>query len=107
MGNREMKGRLLVIALLCPALAGCQAFGGLLVNIGLIPARKVAASYEFGPGPLLILIDDDKEVVTWGPATDLIVDEVAKHLKEADVETEIIGSRRLSGIRREIPAAPR
>ena len=49
------------------ALAGCGPQGGaMLYWLGIGDDQKVEAEFTLGPGPLLILVDDPEERLTWG-----------------------------------------
>ncbi len=57
-------------------LTGCagETFGGLLYHLFLPHSSRVTAEFTLADGPLLILVDDDWEQLTWPPARDVLID---------------------------------
>ncbi len=86
-------------------LTGCggETFGGLLYHLFLPHSSKVAAEFTLTDGPLLILVDDDLELFTWPPARDLLIDKIAKHLREADAVNRVYPSQKVNALRRADP----
>ncbi len=86
-------------------LAGCagETFGGLLYHLFLPHSSRVAAEFTLADGPLLILVDDDLELFTWPPARDLLIDEIAKHLREAKAVNRVFPSQKVNALRRADP----
>jgi hypothetical protein len=83
-------------------LTGCggETFGGLLYHLFLPHSSKVEAEFTLANGPLLILVDDDWEQLTWAPARDLLIDEIAKHLREAKAVSQPFSSQKVNALRR-------
>ena len=86
-------------------LSGCagETFGGLLYHLFLPHSSKVAAEFTLNDGPLLILVDDDWDQLTWPPARDLLIDEIGKHLSKAKAVTRVFSSHKVNALRRADP----
>ena len=86
-------------------LAGCagETFGGLLYHLFLPHSSKVAAEFKLADGPLLILVDDDWDQLTWPPARDLLIDEIGKHLRQAKAVKRVFPSQKVNALRRVDP----
>ncbi len=93
------------LALALCLLTGCggETFGGLLYHLFLPHSSRVDAEYTLADGPLLILVDDDLELFTWPPAGDLLVDEIAKHLRQAKAVNRVFPSQKVNALRRADP----
>jgi hypothetical protein len=73
----------LALAVLLPLVGtGCgpQA-GAWLYNLGLAPKQTSTAEYEIPPGPVLILVDDDQDLIQPPIARQALIDALAKELK--------------------------
>lgn len=86
-------------------LTGCagETFGGLLYHLFLPHSSKVAAEFKLADGPLLILVDDDWDQLTWPPARDLLIDEIGKHLRQAKAVKRVFPSQKVNALRRVDP----
>lgn len=86
-------------------LTGCggETFGGLLYHLFLPHSSKVAAEFKLADGPLLILVDDDWDQLNWPPARDLLIDEIAKHLRKAKAVNRVFHSHKVNALRRADP----
>ncbi len=86
-------------------LTGCggETFGGLLYHLFLPHSSRVAAEFTLADGPLVILVDDDWEQLTWPPARDLLIDEIAKHLRQAKAVNRVFSSQKVNALRRADP----
>ncbi len=86
-------------------LAGCagETFGGLLYHLFLPHSSRVAAEFKLADGPLLILVDDDWEQLTWPPARDLLIDGIDKHLRQAKAVNRVFPSQKVNALRRADP----
>ncbi|MCH8878798.1 MAG: hypothetical protein IID34_02815 [Planctomycetes bacterium] len=86
-------------------LTGCagETFGGLLYHLFLPHSFKVAAEFKLADGPLLILVDDDWDQLTWPPARDLLIDEIGKHLRQAKAVKRVFPSQKVNALRRVDP----
>jgi hypothetical protein len=80
----------------CLSAAGC---GELLVNLGMVPPEKVQAEFTLTTGRLLTLVDDDREFLTWPSARDVLVDDIARNLKDSKVRTQVLDSNELRALR--------
>lgn len=94
--------RLAPCAFALSMLTGCggETFGGLLYHLFLPHSSKVEAEFTLANGPLLILVDDDWEQLTWAPARDLLIDEIAKYLREAQAVNQPFSSQKVNALRR-------
>ncbi len=86
-------------------LTGCggETFGGLMYHLFLPHSYRVAAEFTLGDGPLLILVDDDWEQLTWPPARDWLIDEIDKHLRQAKAVDRVFPSQKVNALRRADP----
>jgi hypothetical protein len=89
----------LMLAALCP-VAGCN-FGEFVYL--MMPGKKIPPRFELATGPLLVLIDDDQEVVTWGGAGDALTDQIAKHLRVNGANSSVMSSSAVNALRRQDP----
>ncbi len=92
-----------VLALFMLTACGGETFGGLLYHLFLPHSSRVAAEFTLAGGPLLILVDDDWEQLTWPPARDLLIDEIAKHLRQAKAVKHVFPSQKVNALRRADP----
>ena len=94
-----------VFALSLCMLTGCggETFGGLMYHLFLPHSAKVPAEFTLADGPLLILVDDDLELLTWPPARDELIDKIGKHLREADAVNRVFPSQKVNALRRADP----
>ncbi len=86
-------------------LTGCagETFGGLMYHLFLPHSTKVAAEFTLADGPLVILVDDDWDQLNWPPARDLLIDEIAKHLRKAEAVNRVFSSQKVNALRRADP----
>ncbi len=86
-------------------LTGCagETFGGLFYHLFLPHSSRVAAEFTLARGPLLILVDDDWEQLTWPPARDSLIDGIAKHLRQAKAVNRVFASHKVNALRRADP----
>jgi hypothetical protein len=82
------------------ALTGCAATGALLYYSGLGPKDKVKAEFKLPPGPILILVDDDMDLVTPPLARDMLVDAIALQLKEQKISQNVTTNEEIGLIRK-------
>jgi hypothetical protein len=81
-------------------LCGCgPQFGAWLYTLGLVPEQKVAAEYHLPPGPLLILVDDDLDLVQPELARTALVDELARQLKTHEIANRVTTNEEIARIR--------
>ncbi len=95
--------RPLVLLALCGACGCGETFGGLFYYLNLLPKRKVTAEFTLTTDPLLVLVDDDMELVTWLPARDRLVDDLALRLREAGANARVIPSQTVNALRQMDP----
>ena len=72
----------------------------MLYWLGVGDDQKVEAEFTLSPGPVLILVDDPEERLTWGPARDQIAEGLAKILLENQGTQKIISPETLNRHRR-------
>ncbi len=82
-------------------LAGCGEIGALLYF--LQPPKKVAAEYKLGPGPVLVLVDDDQGLIQPPTARMALVDAVARELKAHQITDKVTTNEELARIRQAEP----
>ena len=106
-GRRRAAMVVLLVGL--ATLPGCKLFGALAVNLGLVPSKKVEALYAFGPGPILILVDDDAELVTWSQAATHLSERIQHYVGKArraqgkKIENSFVRARNVAALRRDDP----
>ena len=77
--------------LLAACLPGCgMQAGTVLYFLGAGRLHTVEAEFTLSEGPLLILVDDLDERLTWGPARERIAEELARELLEHEATAKII-----------------
>jgi hypothetical protein len=87
--------------LLSACFAGCgpQA-GAFLYWMGVGHGQQVDAEFTLSEGPVLILVDDFEERLTWAPARDYIAEALAKQLREHQAAQKVISPETLKQCRR-------
>ncbi|MDM8006249.1 MAG: hypothetical protein QUV05_08905 [Phycisphaerae bacterium] len=94
-------------ALLCVGLTattGCgPGFGALLYHLGGATEQKVSAEFKLPPGPVLILVDDEMDLVSPPSARETLVDELATRLREHKVAERVTTNEEIALIRRSVP----
>ncbi len=95
---------LLSAVLLAVGATGCGPdAGALLYHSGLIPQEKVAAEFKLPGGPLLILVDDDLDLIRPAQTREMLVDELAKSLREHTAVTRVTTNEELARVRQQEP----
>jgi len=74
--------------------------GTLLYWMGAGRLHKIEAEFILSEGPILILVDDLEERVTWAPARDLIAKEFARELLEHKATLKVISPETVRRFRR-------
>ena len=74
--------------------------GTLFYFLGAGRLHTVEAEFALTEGPLLILVDDLNERLTWGPARDRIAEELAQELLEHEAAAKVIAPQTLKRHRR-------
>lgn len=90
---------LTIVTLSMAACTGCQQLGSLLYFSGAAPAQKVPAEFKLPSGPVLILIDDVQDLVQPAFTKELLVDSLAKQLKEHKLADHVTTNEELSRVR--------
>lgn len=94
----------IVLTTLLPGLCGCgETFGGLLYHFNLLQWSKIPAQFELSAGPLLIIVDDDWEFLTWPAGRDYLADQIARHLRDAKAAGQLIPTGAVKALRRTDP----
>lgn len=102
---RRRIGRMLVpLSLLCLLTTGCGYSGGkLLFASGLFANKKVKADLVLTTGPILVLVDDPKEVVDWPIFKRLLMDDVSQELLRHKAAEKIIPPETLQSVQQTEP----
>ncbi|NLE60046.1 MAG: hypothetical protein GX616_16970, partial [Planctomycetes bacterium] len=91
-------------ALLCvglTAVTGCgPEFGAVMYHLGVGAEQKSRAEFKIPPGPVLILVDDEMDLVAPPLAREALVDELATRLKEHKVAERVTTNEEIALIRR-------
>ena len=83
---------------------GCQQLGALMYISGATPPQKVAAEYKLPSGPVLILVDDEQDLVQPAITREMLVDSLAKQLRNTSLPTESRRTRNCRACGRSIPS---
>ncbi len=96
--------RLLILFLITPLLTGCGYSGGkLLFASGLFGNKKVKPDLVLTTGPILVLVDDPKEVVDWPIFKRLLTDDVSQELLRHKAAEKIIPPETLQSVQQTEP----
>ena len=96
-------GFCLAIAAL-PLITGCgYSQGSLLYMLGIGRARMVKTQFQLTRAPLLILVDDPGQRVTWPAAERYIADELAQELLRTKSAEKIVPQRTIDQLRQSQP----
>ncbi|UCG15541.1 MAG: hypothetical protein JSV19_09630 [Phycisphaerales bacterium] len=86
------------------AVTGCGPGGGaLLYFAGVGQTQKVEARYTLGEGPILVLVDDFNERLTWPETQDLLAEQTADELLARKATKKIISCDALRRLRQARP----
>lgn len=86
------------------ALAGCGPdIGAWIYTLGLHPSQKIPAEYKPTPGNVLVLVDDDRDLIQPTTAREVLVDELARQLKEHKLAERVTTNEELARLRKEEP----
>lgn len=79
---------------------GCgPQLGALIYYLNLAPKQTVKAEFKLPPGPILILVDDDQELVKPPVAREALVDALATQLREHKLAERITTNEEIGLIR--------
>jgi hypothetical protein len=67
--------------------------------LGLEPKQKSTAEYKLPAGPVLILVDDDQDLVQPPTTRQMLVDSLAKQLKEHKIADRVTTNEELARVR--------
>ncbi|MBN1512052.1 MAG: hypothetical protein JXB13_08555 [Phycisphaerae bacterium] len=100
--HRLLPGILLLLVLvILPAGPACGPEGGaLLYWMGAGQKEKVGAEFTLGPGPILVLVDDPEERLSWAEARDLLADETANALLANKATEKVVSNQAVQRLRR-------
>lgn len=85
-------------------VCGCGYQGGMLLSaLGAGKMHMVDAEFKLGDGPVLVLVDDLEEKLTWPEARELLTDEMGKQLIEHKATKQIISPETVARFRRTSP----
>lgn len=100
-GLNRLAGAVLLAGL--ATTTGCGAnFGAVIYHMGLVPEQKVNAEFKLPPGPILILVDDDMDLLGPPTAREALVEALALQLKEHKVAERVTTNEELNLIRRSV-----
>jgi len=103
-GCRRRRGSFALAVGLLVATGGCGPdFGALFYHLGWVPQQKVSAEYRLPPGPVLILVDDDLDLVQPSLARRALVDALAKELKSHNITDRVTTNEELARLRQAVP----
>jgi hypothetical protein len=85
-------------------LSGCgPSWGAWVYTMGLYPTQKIPAEYQLPKGSFLILVDDDRDLIRPSKAKEVVVDELAKLLKDHKLAEQVTTNEELARLRQEEP----
>lgn len=100
----KIKLALLSVCLCTSVWVGCgPSSGAVMYTFGLYPTQKIAAEYKPTTGNVLILVDDDRDLIQPSTAREVLVDELAKLLKEHGLAERVTTNEELARLRQEEP----
>lgn len=102
----EIRGIFLAIAMgvITTAMTGCGPSGAAwLYTLELYPAQKIPAEFQLPKGSYLVLLDDDKDLINPSTARDVLIDEMAKRLKEHEIADKVTTNEELAKLRQAEP----
>jgi virulence-associated protein VagC len=83
---------------------GCgPQFGAWLYTLGLYPTQTIPAQFKLPSGPVLVLVDDDRDLIQPTTAREALVDELARLLKENAQVEQVTTNEELARLRRDEP----
>jgi hypothetical protein len=104
---RRVLARGLVAVAGCMRLAGSAGcgpgLGSVLYIWGLVPEQKVKAEFKIPPGPVLILVDDDLDLVEPPVAREELVAKLTAQLREHKAVEQVTTNEEIGLIRRSVP----
>ena len=90
--------RWMLLAALLLTAGGCK----FLYVSGAFRGKKVEAQFRLTEGPVLILVDDPSERVTWPPALRLLQDDLAQELLHTESAKKIIPVQTIHSLRQTV-----
>lgn len=85
-------------------LVGCgPSLGAWLYTFGLYPTQVIPAEYTLPPEDVLVLVDDDRDLIQPSTAREVLVDELAKLLKEHTAVERVTTNEELARLRKTEP----
>lgn len=81
-------------------VCGCgPSAGAWMYTMGMVPAQKSTAEYKLPKGSVLVLVDDDQELVQPPTARSMLVDELARQLKEHKITERVTTNEEIAKLR--------
>ncbi|MBP7937063.1 MAG: hypothetical protein KA354_20660 [Phycisphaerae bacterium] len=93
----------MVAGLLAAVSCAGQQAGAFWYTLGVVKPPKKAVSYELPRKPVLILVDDDRDLAQPRQICDLLVDALAQELREQDLVDRVTTNEELAKVRQSEP----
>ncbi len=95
--------RCFIMAALAAVLAGSAGCLEFLVASGLFPGPKVEAAFEFGEGPVAVLVDDYHEVFYWPDTKNTLAESIVEELIDRGAAETVIPTAAVNRLRQTDP----
>ena len=93
-------GKVTLLAAVLLPVCGCWYGGGeFLYMLGFGRSQRVEAEYVLGDGPLLVLLDDPTERISWPPTKRYVVDDLQQELLRKKAAKNIVPQQTLTTLR--------
>jgi hypothetical protein len=92
----------MLCAAACTATGCGPQLGAIIYYLNLTPKDTISAEFKLPPGPILILVDDDQELVKPPLACEALVDALATQLKEHKAAERVTTNEEIGLIRKSV-----
>lgn len=91
---------LVVVAGMVSAASGCgPELGAWIYTLNLVPKQKIPAEYKLPPGPIMVLVDDDRDLIQPPLARSALVDALATELKAHELAERVTTNEELARLK--------
>lgn len=98
---KHPRARVALALLAALPFAGCGYSGGqFLAATGLFKPPTVPAKFKFGPGPVLVFVDDTQELCYWPEAKTLLAEAVTQKLTQQGAAKQVVPPGKVEQLRR-------
>lgn len=97
-------GLALLAAIAMELVSGCgPSMGAWFYTLGMVPNQKSTAEYKLPSGSVLVLVDDDQDLIEPPLARKMLVDSLAKQLKEHKITDRVTTNEEIARLRQSEP----